>query len=151
MRARASCSARSNAPPSTSRKATAPTPVAVMPERASSVSAAGGTAKRSSRLGSFGLERPSSASKNPIGEAFVWRGEESCPRAVRTGSRWGSEFGGELLADLVELCQSLLQAGVRREGAAQVEEGQVRGAGGLSQVLLRYLLRLSADLHECGR
>src|SRR5699024_11577045 len=73
-----------NAAPSTCRKATAPTPVGVKPVAARRVSAAGGRAKRSSRLARFGLVRPSSASKKPM-ELLVgvvrsgWCGDRAGP------------------------------------------------------------------------
>src|SRR5699024_12521532 len=66
MRATLSDSADWNAAPSTCRKATAPTPVGVKPVAACRASAAGGRAKRSSRLARFGLVRPSSAAKKPM-------------------------------------------------------------------------------------
>src|SRR5699024_8070361 len=129
MRATLSDSADWNAAPSTCRKATAPTPVGVKPVAACRVSAAGGRAKRSSRLARFGLVRPSSASKKPM-ELLVgvvrsgWCGDRAGRRTrsralMRRNRLSARSFGArELGGDLRQLIETLLQRGVGREELA---------------------------------
>src|SRR5437764_8937542 len=101
--------------PSTGRKHTEPDPVGLNPAAASSVTAADGSANRSSSLGWTGLVRPSNVSRKPT----------SAP------SYTGSSAGGpaELLLHLVELGQAALQARVGGEDVGQLAalSGQMRG------------------------
>src|SRR5215472_13350557 len=94
--------------PSAARKHTDPVPVGRKSVPASSVSAAPGSAKSSSRLACAGLVRPSSASKNPT-RHLPSIGVSPIPLALLA----------ELPGDLVQLCQPLLQGGVGREDRRQ--------------------------------
>src|SRR5689334_23327723 len=97
--------------PSTGRKHTEPDPVGLNPAPASSVTAADGSANRSSSLGWTGLVRPSSVSRKP----------------TRAPSLTGRPV--ELGLHLVEFLQAALEARVGGEDVGQLAalSGQVRG------------------------
>src|ERR1700689_1291121 len=123
--------------PSTGRKQTEPEPVGLKPAPASSVTAADGSANRSSSLGWTGLVRPSRVSRKPTG-------------ALPGGP-------AELLLDLVELGQPALKRRVGGEDGRQAplgrqvhrggEEERVHGLRG-AQVIRRDPANIPADLDQ---
>src|SRR5215469_6491769 len=133
--------------PSAARKHTDPVPVGRKSVPASSVSAAPGSAKSSSRLACAGLVRPSSTSRNPT---------RHLPRLGASPIQLA--LLAELLGDLVQLRQALLQRRVRGEDRRQAlaradgwrEVERVQRLS-LAQVLHRDLRHVAGDLNQGAR